>query len=268
MDHVRRGELEFHRLADGQPDFVREFHRLSGLETLRQASNLFPEDAELSTLSSIESAYPTITVHARDEGGDETGADVFLRLIDPFTSGVGEKHLLGRAPLRATPVRPGYYRVVVVFDTGGFRELVCNPGPAFMQIELVAVRHDDERSLTSDMVSVPAVDFTFPEYPGERCYQGKTVPLASFWMDETEVSNTEYERFLEATGHEPPLFWKFIPERARFLADRRHGAEIQKRPDRALSRALGTRRQARSCGRPLIYRPRTTAGHPRTFWRL
>ena len=217
---VERGRTDLELSRDpGQSEGAREFHRLSGLQTLQEASDLFPEDDELRALSSIESAYPTIAVRARDASGDEIGAEVFLRLIEPLTSGVGEKHSLGRAPLPATPVRPGYYRVVVAFDAGGFRELVCNPGPAFMQTDLVAVQRSDELAITSGMVSIPQVDFTFPENPGERCYQGKTVPVASFWMDEAEVSNAEYARFLEDTGREPPLFWKFIPDRARFLAE-------------------------------------------------
>ena len=31
------------------------------------------------------------------------------------------------------------------------------------------------------------------------------VALGAFWIDETEVRNSEYVRFLEATDHEPPL---------------------------------------------------------------
>ncbi len=185
--------------------------RLSGLQTLLHAAHLFPEDRELSALASVESAFPTLSVRAQDEAGNEIGAEVYSREIDVFTSGLGEKQFLGRAPLPPTPILPGYYRVVVAFDAGGFRELVCNPGPAFMQVELVARRRGDEDAITGGMVPIPAVEFAFPEFEGERCFQGLTVSLDSYWVDATEVSNAQYQRFLESTGRPPPPLWRRPP---------------------------------------------------------
>ena len=51
------------------------------------------------------------------------------------------------------------------------------------------------------MVLVPEGAFQFnpaPDVPAQ------TVSLPAFYIDETEVSNTEYSRFCEATGHTPP----------------------------------------------------------------
>ncbi len=193
-------------------------HRLSGLQTLLEASHLFPEDEELRRLASAESAYPTIAVRALDENGGEIGAQVYLRAIDPFTSAVGEKRLLGPTPLAPTPILPGYYRAVVVFDSGGFRELVCLPGPAFMELELVARRRADEAALESGMVLIPGGDYTFPEYEApETLYQGKPVFLDAYWIDATEVSNSEYQRFLEATGRPAPRYRRFVDEVEEFL---------------------------------------------------
>jgi serine/threonine protein kinase/formylglycine-generating enzyme required for sulfatase activity len=51
------------------------------------------------------------------------------------------------------------------------------------------------------MLLVPAGSFLF----GEKGSSGaRTVPLAPFYVDETEVSNAEYRHFCQATGHAPP----------------------------------------------------------------
>ncbi len=204
-----------------KPEGVREYHRLAGLQTLLRASHLFPEDPELQRLSSAESAYPTIAVRAVDETGNAIPGEVYLREVDVFTSGVGERRFLGVTPLAPTPVLPGYYRVVVVFAAGGFRELICNPGPASMKLELVAARRADEASITARMVPIPGGPFVQREMEGLPIYGGQTVTLEPFWIDVTEVSNADYQRFLVATGHPPPRFWRLIEDKEDFLA--RHG---------------------------------------------
>jgi serine/threonine protein kinase/formylglycine-generating enzyme required for sulfatase activity len=51
------------------------------------------------------------------------------------------------------------------------------------------------------MLLVPAGSFLF----GEKGSSGaRTVPLAPFYVDETEGSNAEYRHFCQATGHAPP----------------------------------------------------------------
>ncbi len=49
------------------------------------------------------------------------------------------------------------------------------------------------------MALVPAGSFIF----GDKS-EGKTISLPAFYIDETEVSNAEYRRFCEATGHAAP----------------------------------------------------------------
>ena len=51
------------------------------------------------------------------------------------------------------------------------------------------------------MVLVPEGSFTFTSASDGKDQQ---VRLPSFYIDETEVSNTEYQRFCTATGHPPP----------------------------------------------------------------
>ena len=51
------------------------------------------------------------------------------------------------------------------------------------------------------MVLVSEGAFQFNEGSGSAA---RTVSLPAFYIDETEVSNAEYRRFCEATGHTPP----------------------------------------------------------------
>jgi len=51
------------------------------------------------------------------------------------------------------------------------------------------------------MLLVPAGDFHFGSAADQSL---RTVSLPAFYVDETEVSNEEYQRFCQATGHAPP----------------------------------------------------------------
>ena len=51
-----------------------------------------------------------------------------------------------------------------------------------------------------EMVRVPAGNFLSGKKKKEKY-------LAEFWIDKTAVTNAEYARFVEATGHEPPRHW-------------------------------------------------------------
>jgi sulfatase modifying factor 1 len=51
-----------------------------------------------------------------------------------------------------------------------------------------------------EMVRVPAGKFLSGNKKKEK-------HLAEFWIDKTLVTNAEYARFVEATGHEPPPHW-------------------------------------------------------------
>jgi formylglycine-generating enzyme required for sulfatase activity len=216
---VGRGREALARAREPElPAAAREQERLGGLFTLLEARHLFPEDETLRELARAESAFPTLTVRARDEQGTPLPAEVWLRPVELATSAVGERRALGRTPLAPTPVAPGYYRVVVTFDAGGFRELIVDLGPATMQVEVQATRRADEATLTRDMTAIEGGAFVFPEYPGERCFQGREVELQDFLLDTYEVTNAAYVAFARATGRELPLYFDLVPEVEAFLA--------------------------------------------------
>jgi len=59
-----------------------------------------------------------------------------------------------------------------------------------------------------EMVFVPAGPFIFGagrEYPGDTAT--KTINLPAFYLDKYEVTNAQYQKFVQATGHPPPEYW-------------------------------------------------------------
>ncbi len=202
-----------------QPEGIREHRRLLGLQRLLQANYHFPEDAELQQLGRIEAALPTFVVDALDDGGTPIPATVYLREIDVRTTYPSEKRFLGRTPLPPTTVLPGYYRVVVVFDAGGFREVPYDPSTSNMLAKIQVSRRADENRIIESMVLVEGGPYTFGDFPGALSFRGKSVELEPFYIDATEVSNEEYYQFMLATDHARPTYWKFVADLPEFLRD-------------------------------------------------
>ncbi|MDX1385884.1 MAG: SUMF1/EgtB/PvdO family nonheme iron enzyme, partial [Thermoanaerobaculia bacterium] len=73
-------------------------------------------------------------------------------------------------------------------------------------------RRADEDSIADGMVAFPAADYTFADFEAEPSVQGRTVRLEAFLLDATEVTNAEYHAFMQATGREPPKFWRLFVE--------------------------------------------------------
>lgn len=58
------------------------------------------------------------------------------------------------------------------------------------------------------MVYVPAGEFTFGSDYGDPCETpAQTVFLPAYYIDKTEVTNWAYKKFVDETGHRPPLHW-------------------------------------------------------------
>ncbi len=198
-------------------DSAREALRLEGIQRLLSAAFVFPQDPELAALGRMDLALPRLTVLARDESGNDLGARVFLREFDVFTSCPGDKAPLGPARDAPYSVLPGYYRVVVEFEAGGWREIPVSLGSQSMEVRVTAVRRASEDTLAQGMVPIPASEYTFTRYPGLDCFQGKTVRLDAYWMDPTEVSNSQYAQFVAATGRTLPKHWTEMDDWPVFL---------------------------------------------------
>ena len=70
------------------------------------------------------------------------------------------------------------------------------------------------KSVVSDqagpMVLVPGGDFIFGDDSPLSPHPRKKIALKDFYVDQTEVSNAQYKRFCDATGHPPPSSVNFL----------------------------------------------------------
>jgi formylglycine-generating enzyme required for sulfatase activity/ribosomal protein L40E len=67
------------------------------------------------------------------------------------------------------------------------------------------------------MVAVAAGEYTVGRDDGDELETPKhTVALKAFFIDKTEVTNAEYKKFVDATGHKAPSYWPFKEEQANF----------------------------------------------------
>lgn len=192
------------RLSDGQ----REQIRLGALSALVALQAAFPDDQTIREKASTEVAYPRLTVSATSRDGTAIGARVYLRELDPFTSEPGPRTELGAAPVSAA-LLPGFYRVIVVFDDGGFREAPVVAGPQQMEVVVNAVRRDDEATVARRMILLEGTSYAWAPLSGQPFPQaGVTTQIADFYLDPCEVTNGEYQAFLEANPDRlPPPSW-------------------------------------------------------------
>ena len=107
-----------------------------------------------------------------------------------------------------TYIQPGNYLVTLIVKNSA-------PVPeikAYHQVVSVAIQ--EEIRFETDgaiMHLIPAGEFEMGDHFGEGQSDERpvhTVYLDAFYMDETEVTNTMYRTFVEATGHRIPYHWE------------------------------------------------------------
>lgn len=126
---------------------------------------------------------------------DPSGAAAFWR---PYVDLKSAWRPLGKTPLREVRVGAGTVRLRLVKP--GYTDLeVAAPDSKYpLQMESI----DAEPG----MVHIPAGP-VFALYPGI----GRLGPVTvnDFWIDRTEVTNSEYQQFVKAGGYQKPRYWKF-----------------------------------------------------------
>lgn len=137
---------------------------------------------------------------------DPPGAVLGLAPLDDVTNELGARQELGIAPAHVH-LDNGLYRIMATDDAGRMAEttIVCVRGGETIDVTLRPRSDDDIRDGMVLVEGRPASGVAGDE-PGFL-----TVALHPFWIDETEVSNRQYQEFLTETGHPAPPFWKQFP---------------------------------------------------------
>ncbi|MEL6330902.1 MAG: bifunctional serine/threonine-protein kinase/formylglycine-generating enzyme family protein [Planctomycetota bacterium] len=140
---------------------------------------------------------------------DPSAWSLAIRPIDASTGIAGEWRLLDGILIETDAIEPGHY-------------LICT----FREGELIEwtrylTRGHDERLMAraeppdevGEMILVdPAAARRTAAPPNQiEAYLRFAADIDPFMLDRTEVSNREYQRFLEATGHPPPPHWDDLP---------------------------------------------------------
>lgn len=154
------------------------------------ASRRPTDDPQVAQLWNIVSRNLAIT-------SDPPGADVFWQ---PYANrGKSPWRPLGRTPLREVRVSAGTVRLRLAKP--GYKDLEVAASESTCQLQM-----ENIRTQLPGMVHIPAGP-VFAQYAGI----GRLGPVSvnDFWIDQTEVTNADYQQFVNAGGYQDPHYWKF-----------------------------------------------------------
>ncbi len=163
---------------------------LAAYVLLRKSEEILPGDPQLAEIE--KSTTLLISVES-----DPAGATVSIRDYDEDNSKVSEWFKLGETPLKTVRVPKGYFGWMV--SKPGYGEYVSAPPTEdHMRFPLAEVHQE------SGMVPVPGGNWgEFVDFIGWVFYK-----LPSFDIDRYEVTNGEYQRFVDEGGYRKPEYWK------------------------------------------------------------
>jgi eukaryotic-like serine/threonine-protein kinase len=161
---------------------------LAAFALLQQAERYLPGDAQVAQIASESTIQATIT-------STPPGATVE---IQDYLSPQSAWYRLGATPLNGVAIPKGYFRWKVSKD--GVGEYVAAP---FTNKEM-------DFALDSEVASPPGMSWVhggpWGEYVG---FVGLVGPynLPSFYIDRYEVTNRQYQEFVDRGGYEKPQYW-------------------------------------------------------------
>jgi eukaryotic-like serine/threonine-protein kinase len=121
---------------------------------------------------------------------EPAGAQIELRNYEDM-SGVWEP--LGPSPVQGVRLPFGYYRVRIT-------------KPGYKTLEVSAMQGRSPVKLTAEADSAPGMVFV----PGGTYGTGMAPPvtLPDYWIDQLEVTNAAFKKFVDAGGYQDPKYWK------------------------------------------------------------
>jgi len=126
-------------------------------------------------------------------------ADVWTR---PYDSSEDDWEHLGRTPMDEARLPLGMARLRLEVD--GYRPLHVAKAMSEWWMEDIIYRLDPLDSVPEDMVRVQGGSFEV-YFPG---FEYLAIELPDFLIDATEVTNRQYQRFVDAGGYEDTKYWE------------------------------------------------------------
>ncbi|MGC2619895.1 MAG: SUMF1/EgtB/PvdO family nonheme iron enzyme, partial [Acidobacteriaceae bacterium] len=173
---------EMERLVDARKP-------LAALAVLERAERDLPGDAKLRDVAAADTRRLDVT-------SDPAGATVE---IADYLAPDGPWRLLGTTPLKGVRIAKGYFRWRVTKNGVGSMETAPET-EARMDFALGAA----QKSAAEGMVRVPGGLWT--TYAGFIGWVGP-YNLPAYQMDRYEVTNSEFEKFVESGGYEKAAYW-------------------------------------------------------------
>jgi eukaryotic-like serine/threonine-protein kinase len=167
---------------------VEERDFVAAFDLAEQAKKYIPGDPFFARLSRDYSFPVSIQT-------SPPGANVYIKQYEDLNS---DWRLVGVSPMENTRIPFGYYRWKVAKKGYGTVEGAAAVAP--IQTGPITFTLDPEGNLPSDMVRVPGGSFQW----------GNTSPveLPDYLMDEYEVTNREFKKFVDGGGYRRRDYWK------------------------------------------------------------
>jgi formylglycine-generating enzyme required for sulfatase activity/tRNA A-37 threonylcarbamoyl transferase component Bud32 len=131
------------------------------------------------------------------------GAKLTLRRMVEESPGKSVVIHQGTTPVAAVDLAPGVYWLDLKHPK--FMDIRCPLGVGRNETKTVQIALVTREQIPDGMVYVPAGDFLAGD---TQRGTARTVFLPGYFIDRTEVTGAEYEKFLQATGWPPPERWR------------------------------------------------------------
>ncbi len=131
---------------------------------------------------------------------DPPGADIFLK---EYKSSGEDWKKVGTSPLQNLRVPKGYFRWKI--SKTGFRTILAVAPIGFWQTEVhLSYSLQEYNKIPPGMARIPGLKSDPESGPGNE-----TMPVKEdFWMDEYEVSNKDFKKFVDSGGYRNRKYWK------------------------------------------------------------
>ena len=179
---------------------------LEGLLLLQRAAVLFPGEEALADLASKDVLSSAVTI-ADEDGAPLRNGNVSVRTIDWITGQPGPARKVGPLPIERLPLPSGPWRIIIE-----------QPGQPPRTFDRLLRRGKKDYSVTvrrttldnSGMQLIATGSLTPKDERSQSPLNNTSTIVEAFWLDECEVTNNEYARFLREAPYETPGYWSAV----------------------------------------------------------